>query len=338
VSRFASDRSGSQAGRTLIELVIAIAIGLAIVAGVGFLSLSARGVSRVAHQAGSSHDTARLVLTRVGDGVKAAAYGEIVGSDYAAQDQTLFDGPSVRGCSASRFADAFNAVAPDFTCVGIAPGDQVMFRFQGRYAVVPMDAGHLVASAVPDCLGASNETQDVLPKPATARVGAAIPRRLVQSAFSLDPGGTILRCRGNGNPGIPAPIANDVIDFRIFYRFDDAGFALAAGSAVNVAPIGGSVRDAAWINAAAGASPADPWRHVVAVVVCFTVATRERGTSVKHEDPLAPRCPRSAEEAAAGRVLTEFTSDGRVRRTFMDTFTIRSQATGAPSIAPRAAT
>jgi hypothetical protein len=96
-----------------------------------------------------------------------------------------------------------------------------------------MDVAQLARSALPDCLGASNAMQDVLVHPATARAGAGIQRRLVQSAFSLDPGGSVLRCHGNGNPGSPAPIANDVTEFRVFYRFDDAGFALAVGNQTN---------------------------------------------------------------------------------------------------------
>ena len=84
-----------------------------------------------------------------------------------------------------------------------------------------------------------------------------------------------------------------MIEFRAFYRFDDAGFALAVGNQTNYVPLGGTVRDAAWINAAAAASPADPWRHEVAVVVCITVATRERGTAAGSVNAAAPRCPRT---------------------------------------------
>ena len=322
-----------QCGRTLIELVVAIAIGLVIMAGVGNLYLSSRGVSRVAQQTGSAEDTARVVMAAIGDGIKAAGYGEIVGSDHTAQGQTLFDGPTLRGCTGSRFADAFHALAPDYACVGSAPGDQVLFRFQGRYALVPMDVAHLANSALPDCLGASNATQDAPSQPASARAGAAIQRRLVQSAFSLDAAGTVLRCHGNGNPGSPAPIANDVVEFRAFYRFDDAGFALAVGNETNYVPLGGTIRDAAWINAEAVSSPADPWRHVVAVTLCITVATRERGTATGSTAAAATRCPRNMAEAAAGSALVEPASDGRMRRTFVETFTVRSQATGAPSIA-----
>lgn len=322
-----------EAGRTLIELIIAMAIGMVILIGVGALYLSSSGVSRVANQAGSAEDTGRIVMTMIGEGIKAGGYGEIVGSDYSAQGQTLFDGPVVRGCTGSRFTDAFNVASPNYACTGTAPGDQVLFRFQGRYAVVPMDGANLTAFALPDCLGASNANQDQLFNPATARAGAGTTRRVVQSAFSLDGGGTVLRCEGNGNPGVPTPIVNDMVDFRVFYRFDDGGFALAAGNATNYTPVGGSIRDAAWINTAAGGSPADPWNYVVGVIVCVTVASREQGTSVQRTNTTATRCPRTMAEAAGGTALTETSTDGRIRRTFMETFTIRSQATGAPSIA-----
>ena len=251
MTHFALPSARRLAGRTMIELIIAMAIGMVILIGVGALYLSSSGVSRVANQAGSAEDTGRIVMTMIGEGIKAGGYGEIVGSDYSAQGQTLFDGAVVRGCSGSRFADAFNVATPDYTCTGAAPGDQVVFRFQGRYALVPMDAANLANAALPDCLGASNANQDLQFNPATPRAGAGTTRRVVQSAFSLDATGTVLRCEGNGNPGIPTPIVNDMIDFRVFYRFDDGGYALAAGNNTNYAPVGGSIRDATWINTTA---------------------------------------------------------------------------------------
>lgn len=322
------------AGRTLIELIIAMAIGMVILIGVGALYLSSSGVSRTANQAGSAEDTGRVVMAMIGEGIKAGGYGEIVGSSPILRGQTLFDGPVVIGCSGSRFADAFNAATPDFTCTGAAPGDQVLFRFQGRYAVVPMDATTLANTALPDCLGASNANQDAVLNAATARPGVGTTRRMVQSAFSLDPGGTVLRCEGNGNPGVPTPIVNDVVDFRVFYRFDDGGYNLASTNAINYTPSGGSIRSATWINGLAAGSPSDPWLNVVGVIVCVTVATREQGTSLQTTTAAAPRCPRTEAEAAAGTALTEASADGRVRRTFIETFTVRSQATGAPSVIP----
>jgi type IV pilus assembly protein PilW len=323
-----------QLGRTLIELIIAVAIGMVILIGVGALYLSSSGVSRLANQAGSAEDAGRLLMTMVGEGIKAGGYGEIVGSDYSAQGQTLFDGPVVVGCTGDRLTDPFNAGAPNYACNAVAaPGDQVLFRFQGEYVITPMDAATRTATTVPDCLGGLGAAQNEIFNPLTPRAGAGTTRRMIQSAFYLNAAGNTLMCEGNSNPGAPAPIVNDVIDFTVFYRFDDGGWALAAGSSTNYSPVGGTIRNAAFVNGLAGAAPTDPWNYVVGVIVCLTVGSREQGTSIQANNPNATRCPRTTAEAAAGAPVTEASADGRVRRTFIEMFTIRSQATGAPSIA-----
>jgi len=325
-------RPRAEAGRTLVELAVAVALGLALLAAFLGIYLSARGSARVAQLAGSAEDTMRFAIAALGGAIKGAGYGEIVGSDFAAGAQTLFEGPAVRGCTESRFADAFHPSAPDYRCVGQAAGDEVVVRYQGRYALVPMDAGALSASALPDCLGASNAFQDAVLTAGVPRPGGGIRRRMVQSAFGLDDSGSVLRCHGNGNPATPSPIANDVVEFRVFYRFDDAGYALAAGSRLNYAPVGGSVRTSAWIDAASAGSQVDPWRHVVAVIVCLSVAAREGGTTLLGAATRSARCPRSAAEAESGVLPIEATPDGRLKRTAVETFTVRSQATGAPFV------
>ena len=73
----------SQAGRTLIELLIAMAIGLVIVIGVSALYLSSSGISRTANQISTAEQAGQLALLLIGDSMKRAAYGEIIGSDYA---------------------------------------------------------------------------------------------------------------------------------------------------------------------------------------------------------------------------------------------------------------
>ncbi len=317
----------SQAGRTLIELIIAMAIGMVILAGVGALYLSSSGVSRVANQAGTSEDSGQLLMFVIGEGLKTAGYGEIVGTERSRRAQTLFDGPVVRGCNGRRFTDPYGAT-PDFSCGGaVAAGDQLMIRFQSRPSLVPMSAAELDRATLLDCLGDNNAAQDDVLQAATARVAAGTTRRIVQNVFELN--GTTLNCRANGGGG-NQPLVNDVIDFTVFYRFDDAGLALAPTLDQNLTPAGGSVRNAAFIEAAAPNGLA--WNFVTAVMVCVTVASAERGTSVQNTTATATRCPRTAAEAEAGGLLTEAAADGRVRRTFRQVFTVRSQATHMVSV------
>ena len=320
-------RKRTSHGRTMIELIIAMAIGLVILIGVGSLYMSSSGVSRTATQVGGAEDIGRVVMQLMGAGLKAGGYGEIIGSDYSARDQTLFDGPAVRGCSGSRFADPYNPITPDYTCTGAAPGDQVLVRFQGRHSIAQMSAANRDDVVLPDCLGATHVNQDSTLTSPTPRPGVGLERRLVQNVFALNAAGTVLTCVGNSNPGVAEVIVSDVVDFQVFYRFDDAGYNLALGGSTNYSPRGSSIFTATSLNAMAG----EPWNHVVAAIICITVSTREIGTSINNAAPVS-RCPRTQAEARAGTALTEASANGAVRRTFIEVLTIRSLATGGPSI------
>lgn len=313
-------------GRTLIELIIAMAIGLVIVAGVSSLYLSSSGVSRTANQVGTVEQTGQLALIFMGESLKQAGYGEIIGTDFAGQNQTLFDGAHVRGCTGLRFANAF-ATPPDFTCGGAAvAGDALYARYQARPLIAPMDAAEADRVTSTDCLAqaAPNEQID----PAVLRPGAGITRRMVSNMFFYDPVNLTLNCRGSGG-GAAQVVLRDVVDFRVFYRFDDAAHAAGAAGDTNAAPLGGSVRDATFINGLAG--PVDPWNYVVAVLVCVTVRTNEMGVG-QGGTVNVPRCPATAAEAETGLSLTTPTTDGRIHRAFSKVFTIRSHATANPSL------
>lgn len=319
-----------QFGRTMIELIIAMAIGLVIMAGVGALYISSSGVSRVANQAGTAQDLGRLAMFMIGEGIKVGGYGEIVGSETLARNQTMFDGPVVRGCSGSRFVAPF-ADPPDFTCGGAAPGDQIMVRFQGMYTRADgVDPAAAAATALTDCLGSSDPSQDTVIGGPTTRPGLGDPVRIVQNIFELNPAGNTLMCTGNSNPGIPAQLILNVIDFQVFYRFDQEGYNAEVAGDRRYSPLGSRVVDAGVINALAG--PVDPWMHVVGAIVCITIGSNEIGTSVQTTDPNATRCPRTALEAASGTTFTEASTDGRLRRTFMQVFNIRAQGTPIPAI------
>ena len=76
------------AGRTMIELIIAMAIGMIILIGVGSLYLSSSGVSRLASSAGTAEDSGRLMMFMIGDGIKTAGYGEVVGAGFGRGGET----------------------------------------------------------------------------------------------------------------------------------------------------------------------------------------------------------------------------------------------------------
>ena len=126
----------SQVGRTLIELVIAMTIGLVIVIGVSSLYLSSSGLSRTSNQISTAEQGGQLALLLIGDSMKRAAYGEIIGSDYASQGQTLMDGVHLAGCTGTTFTDPFPAYVappapqtpPDLNCTGARRGRRLHLR------------------------------------------------------------------------------------------------------------------------------------------------------------------------------------------------------------------
>lgn len=328
-----------QNGRTLIELLIAMAIGLVIVIGVSSLYLSSSGISRTANQLSTTEQAGQLALLLIGDTLKRAAFGEIIGSDFAAQGQTLMDGPHLRGCTGTRFTDPFppyvappaSQTPPDLSCGGGASGgDELYVRYQGGPVVAEMPAADAARMALRDCTTSLDDQDQVLTS-AQLRAGAGLVRPIVTNVFRRDPVNNTLDCRGYGTAAF-ATLLRDVVEFRVFYRFDDAAHAAGASGVTNAVPFGGSVRDAAEIDALAG--PVDPWNYVVAVIVCLTLRTDEMGVSAQTTNNAAPRCPNTAAEAESGMnlVLATPTTDGRIRRTFSQVFTVRNRATPSPSI------
>jgi Tfp pilus assembly protein PilW len=328
----------SQAGRTLIELVIAMAIGLVIVIGVSSLYLSSSGLSRTSNQISTAEQGGQLALLLIGDSMKRAAYGEIIGSDYAAQGQTLMDGVHLAGCTGTTFTDPFPLYVlpplpqtpPDLTCGVASGGDSIYVRYQGAPVVAQMLPAAVVAMSLADC-GASLVNQNQALSPQQLRAGAGIERPIVTNVFRRNPVTNTLECAGYGAAAF-ATLLENVVEFRVFYRFDDAAYALGSSGVTNAVPFGGSIRDAAAINALAGAI--DPWNYVVAAMVCLTIQTDEMGVGTSPINATVPTCPSTALEATTGLnlVTTLPTTDGRIRRTFSQVFTLRNRATPSPSI------
>ncbi len=327
----------SQTGRTLIELVIAMAIGLVIVIGVSSLYLSSSGISRTANQLSTTEQAGQLALLLIGDSLKRAAFGEIIGSDYAAQGQTLMDGAHLRGCTGTTFTDPFPAYVappapqtpPDLSCTLASGGDALYVRYQAAPVVAQMLPAAAAAESLRDCTASLGNQNQVLSSQ-QLRAGAGMQRPIVTNVFVRDPINNTLDCRGYGS-GAFATLLQNVVEFRVFYRFDDAAYAVGSSGVTNAVPFGGSIRDAAFINGLAAAI--DPWNYVVAVMVCLTIQTDEIGVSTSvGTNTTATRCPVNAAEAEAGLGLVTTTTDGRIRRTFSQVFTVRNRATPSPTI------
>lgn len=285
---------------------------------------------RVAGELSSIADSGQVAMYLIGDSIRQAGYGEIVGSDLALgsaqvgayRSQTLFaDGSSLAGCTGARFVDDTSAT-PVCGAALNAAFDSLMVRFQGD-AVIPPPQGR-----IDDCLG-RQVPDEALP---VDHVAAALilGRPMVLNVYY---GLTdALWCRGNGRASVSAQfeaaqqMVSNVEQFKVFYGFDDLRYANPLANPVSSVR---SIRDAGWLNGLPAASM--PWDFVVSVHVCMLIrsAPATGGNLTAAVSSTYARCPMTAAEAAGAAQLVNAT-DGAVRRSYSQVFTVRSRSSANP--------
>lgn len=315
MTRFQS--SEVQAGRTLIELLVAIALGLLILLGVGTLYLSSNQSTRVATNVASAESVGQVALTLIGNSIRRAGYSEIIGTeDYGLQNNSLYRGPTLRGCTGARFG----ADNPNNACAATAAGapDSIAIWYQADNA--------LAASQGPtdDCVGTQPALQNVANENYQPRVAQI---RVVQNNFFVT--GNNLNCAGGNDE---QPLLAGVEDMKVYFGFDDDSFANPAVTDPVFAAR--SVRTASYINGlAAPFALASPWDWVVSVTVCVLVRTEEAGVSSQGAAVTYTPCPQTVDQAAGlAAIPTATANDGRVRRAYSQTFAVRARGRPAPPL------
>lgn len=304
-------------GRTLIELLVAIALGLLILLGVGTLYLSSNQSTRVATNVASAESVGQVALTLIGNSIRRSAYSEIVGTeDYGLSNNVLYRGPTMRGCTGARFGgdNPNNACNP--TVAGTP--DSIGIWYQADNA--------LSASQAPtdDCVGTQPALQNVSNEYYRPRVGQI---RVVQNNFFV--AGNNLRCAGGLDE---QPLLTGVEDMKVYYGFDDDAFANPVEADRVLAAR--SLRTASFINALpAPFALSSPWDWVVSVTVCVLVRTEEAGVSAQGAAVTYTPCPQTADQAAGLAAIPAATAnDGRVRRAYSQTFAIRARGRPMPAL------
>lgn len=185
----------AQHGRTLIEVMVAITIGLMLSVGI----LSVYGANR--HTYRTSADLQRmqaagqLALDRLAFQVRMAGYGRLIDAFTTVAAPSTFSGNPVYVC-AGPYVDA-TVAGETPPCVG-TPGPHTL---QIRYLVD--DAAVTGAGDNRDCLGFT-----------VPEVGG---RRMVQNRFYIE--NNTLMCVGNGLT--PAPLIPNVEDLVVMLRVGD---------------------------------------------------------------------------------------------------------------------
>lgn len=311
-----------QSGRTLLELMIAITLSVIIALGLVIYYSSAAKVANVSHQLSALQDEAPLTALLIGQAVKRAGYGEIIGTGYVSNGQTLFDGPHLRGCKGGQFT---SPAAGDFTCTPGAAGaqDALMVRFQANSVVGPDQF------PTRNCVGAAAVGTPIT-TPTHIAVGTVVP--IVQNVYSFD--SNRILCSGNGSAA--EVLAHDITEFRVYYGYDEDAANAALTGGFSLSPRGSTLVDADQIwarQAAFTGMPISAWDYVVSVQLCLVMRTRNPSTSVQSTGFAYTGCPESASDASNGTGPARIASDATIYRTFRQVFTVRSRATASPSVA-----
>jgi Tfp pilus assembly protein PilW len=207
----------NQTGRTLIELMVALAISTMIILGITALYSSSSQSTRSATQLGAMSEDGALALHLMGQAIKRTAYGEIVGTEFVANDQTLFAFPTLRACKSGRFV---NPGTNNFAC-SFVPGapDSLMVQFQGEaVAAAPQ-------TTTRNCVGGAPVLTQITDRDHPAYL-QDVP--LTTNVYEIDAGS--LRCAGNGSAF--QTMASNIEEFKVYFGYDEnaANAALAAKS------------------------------------------------------------------------------------------------------------
>ncbi len=307
-----------QFGRTLIELMIAIAISVVIVLGISALYSASTRSTQAATQLGAMNEDGALSLHLIGQSIKRAGYGEIVGTDFVPNDQTLFSFANIRACKNGRFA---NPGTNNFDCNTVANApDSLVIQFQGESVASSAQRSTF------NCLGANPVLTQIVEKDHPAYL-TEVP--LVINVYEIVNGS--LACSGNSQPF--QAMAGNIDEFKIFFGYDDKAADDALLGKTNISPGAANIVDADFIRAkdlSFSGRENTAWDYIVSVHICAVAKTREKGTSVTGNTPYEG-CPQDASQVL-GNGPTRTPTDAAIRKQYRQVFTVRSQATSSPSV------
>lgn len=300
----------SQAGRTLIELLVAMALGLLILLGVGTLYLASNQSTRASSEGASVENLGQVALTQIGNSIRRTGFSEIIGIELSGLgENVLYVGPNLRACPNAGFVGN----DPNAGCSAPTPGapDSIAIWYQ---------ADNQLAAAQ----GVSDDCVGLPPVNLPVANGNYVPRvptiPVVSNAFFVV--GNDLRCRASDTQ----PLITGVEDLKVYFGFDDFSFANAG--LIGTVMSARSVRDAAFMNANEALGS---WGHVVSVTVCVVMRSTEQGVTAQGGASTYLPCPQNADQAAGRALIAPVPSaDGRVRRAFTQTFAVRLRTKPSP--------
>lgn len=230
-------------GFSLVELLISLAIGLAMLLFVSDLFLRSKGGYDLHEEYGRLQQEARLAMALIGRNLSQAGFGRPLA--LGARLQTSFTGRAFFACD-----DGFGQ--PERP----GPGDCASGGGNGGRSA--FEVSYVVEGAVNSQTGAGTDCN-----------GQSVPRnaageRIVLNRFYLKPvagGGFALYCTGNGNP-IGQPVLGNVEAMQLTYGVADANAGPGGGRPNRLLARADAVRQHE-------AADGEPFASVVSVGLCL---------------------------------------------------------------------
>lgn len=240
--------SSSQSGLSLIELMVALTLGLMITVTLGYILMGSRSTYRTQDASARVQDTGRFVMNFLGRNIRAVGRVEI--TPIAGDKRVAMDSVMNPNCNQQTSICGANGITTVNT--GGNPATRGVDNLTVIYQVSDM-GGNTIA----DCNG---NTAGTLLSQQKFSISGTTPANYygnVINTFRLNPanpGGFQLQCLGNG-AAAAQPFAEGVEDIQFNYGIDTDG-----NGAVD-----------SWT-----ASPGN-WSQVIAVQVCIMVRSQENG-------------------------------------------------------------
>ncbi|MES2974583.1 MAG: PilW family protein [Pseudomonadota bacterium] len=298
-----------QRGSTLVELLVALAIGLVLSGALVITWLGNLQTNQSTMALAQLHEDGQAALGMIAQQLRQAGYNPAAPGADAPRDLKL-DGITLFACDSG--FESITQPMPSLTCASAKPGPAAIAvaYLADRFNTVP------TADTPPratDCLGAG----------IAALADDNGPYFVAQNRFFVANGN--LMCAGSGGSkpfANPQPFVENVEDLRLTFGVSSphATGTVPAGylSASELGPLSGHdgvIADAGFM----ALTPAQRWDKVVSVRVCLVM----RSAGVVLEGRRA-----SQVYTGCGGMLQEAT-DGRMRRAFSTTVLLRNRMSGS---------
>lgn len=285
LSPWRTSLKNQQSGRSLLELMIALAIGVIVLGAVLLTTSNSTFSGQVSDTQSRLNEDSQLALNILVQQLRMAGYSSVVSNGNSPGNSQQFAGPGVRGCdngftAASLTAANWNATTDDIvgysnriTCAAGAGTPSIAVLYEADTANTQPGTG----GNPTDCLG-----QELVPvvssrfqTDATSGTVFVADNRYYLTQSATTPGLFTLNCQGvvtnaDGETVGPQPLVDNIEQMRITYGVNVQAVAntlnqiLPANEAQIYMTAAQINTDAAFVN-----DSLDRWRRVVSVRLCM---------------------------------------------------------------------